>query len=94
MTVVLVEMGVARGSPYRFGRGEPPRFAPHWPLPALVAHFRGRLEACLLPGGRCPPDPDCMWRWGMEVPFGDEKRDRLHGRRHRGDGGRVPPVRK
>ena len=46
---------------------------------AAVTQLRGRLETCLLPGGRSPPGPDCIERWGM----GEDVRRGQNGMRNR-----------
>ena len=32
----------------------------------------GRLEVCLLPGGRRPPGPEYTWGWGTGMTFGED----------------------
>ena len=67
--MVLGEKDVARVNPYRFWSGSTPRalglISPssnggHW-----SPNAGGRLEVCLLPGGRRPPGPDYIRSRGM-----------------------------
>ena len=77
VTVVLGEMGVARVNSYRDGQGQRPVhsawFRPR--RPTAVNPFRGRLEVCLVAGGRRPPGPDYIGRWGMEDDVKREQRE-------------------
>ena len=79
VTVALGEMDVARVNPNRFGPSQPPVrwawFQPRWPT--AVTPFRGRLEVCLLPGGRRPPGQDFAGHRGMGNDGWREKRDRM-----------------
>ena len=94
MTVVLVEMDVARVSPYRFGQGQPPVL---WAWlqprrPTAGTQFRGGgghpiPKVCLLPGGRRPPGPEDRGRLGMRDDFERTKRGQL-----RGGGAEVSPC--
>ena len=65
----MVQMDVARVDPYRSGQGGPPahtaQFAPHRPAAATRYRGGGRFEVSLLPGGRRPPGPEYLVRWGM-----------------------------
>ena len=83
MTVVLGEMEVARVNAYRSGQGAPPgayglvhtqTSSGGYPIRGGGAH-----QASHLPGGRRPPSPDYVGRWGTrDDPWRGQNEDRLN----------------
>ena len=80
VAMILGGMDLVRVIPYRFGQGQPPVHTAWFQRrrPTAVTKFRtgwgGRLEVCLLPGGRRPPGLDDIGRGVGGMAFGEYKK--------------------